>query len=387
MGRAEVIDQFYCGSGLSLPLYRAIRMPGGGEVVPGWTRPFRFDEMATLNPTDLAFALDEVSRSLKVIEHNGSYFEIAVANGHVPGDNVMLHISTYSSSISSNAGNAYEFAAQAVRYPDQRHLYVASFGNGSTSSLSKQQGEQAYARQTGRFTWEKDGRTEPLPSIVNLHAALEKSGLSVTRIMGTDSAGGNYASALAVAMEEGQLSHAFFSERSGFVHLSIPGIIGGMLVKENFINARKNRALSPDPERIDERKIERAVVALSEHEDTPRREELREHKVVPKDKVASLWTSMQALRRGPTDDSNPLVADTNALLERQPTAKITFGLADRDPLYKNAERCGRAVREFLALIAVQDTPVRVVLIPEMTHAFNTHFPYLYQAIKKDALEL
>jgi hypothetical protein len=374
---------YYNGAGLTVP-YK-VAYPGL-DSQPHLVDDMRtFKHAETLDEADVDEAMDEIARSIRLIHYGGSTFEIATANDGVESDEVMLHISTYSSAISTNHGNGYEFAAQAVRYPQFRHLYVSSSGMGSSSRMLRK--DEKFSGRTGRFTEEKDGATYPLKSLQNLHNALQANGLNVTRLMGTDSAGGHYARALSVAMEKGQLSHAFFSETSGFVDLSSVGLAAGMLIKENIFNSKNNRSVSPDPEQMTKEKVERFTEAFEKHADLPNRKEVTDAKVSTKDNLMAMRTSLNALKHGPTKDANPLAEDTNALLDRHPHAKLTYGVAEHDPLYKGPENASGAAQRFLGALSVQRAPVRVALIPGMTHAYNTFFPSLYHAIKREALDL
>lgn len=385
MSLETTIEQYYHSpKGMELAEYVSQAGATKNNVHRLVAGPLRYQDQEALDPQQVAEALDEVSHSLRVIGAGGSSFEIATANNATESDGVMLHVSTYSSAISTNPGNAYEFAAQAVRYPNKKHLYVASFGNGGSAPLLP--ADAAYARETGRFVREENGIETPLQSIHNLHAALEKEGLAVTRIMGTDSAGGHYARALTVAMGPGQLSHAFFSETTGFVNLSLSGIAYAMLFREGVQNAKRNRALSPDPEMVDGSKKAWAKQALEKYEDSSRRQELRDASVSTKASLKNMWNSAQALRRGPRGQKNPLLQDMNAVLARHPQAHITFGIADEDPLYRSIAISHIATKRLLGELAVQSAPVRALIIPGMTHAYNTYFPSLYHAVKKYALE-
>jgi hypothetical protein len=383
MTTEQTARNFYESPGLSLPYLFAIRENDLTAVYEKAGPLFKHSE--NLEARDVDQAMNEVARSLRIIEHAGSTFEIGTANNDVNSDEIMLHVSTYSSAISTNPGNGYEFAAQAVRYPKHKHLYIASFGNGSTSPLLPTDAD--YVKKTGRFTKEVNGKTRPIESLQNLQTALSKAGLAATNLIGTDSAGGNYARAMSLAMESGQLSHAFFSEASGFVNLSIGRMALSMLVKENLKNAKQNRAISNDPQKMDEKKVERFKEIYNKYAILLNRESLVEAKVSPKDTAGSWYTSLKALKRGPTNHSNPLVDDSNALIAKHPAAKLTYGVAEHDPLYKDSETGRKAAEQFLSSLVIEKAPVKVVLIPGMTHAYNTYFPSLYHAIKRDALEL
>lgn len=331
-------------------------------------------------------ALHEAADTLRVTEVDGHSFAICEANLDAPDEDAMLHLPTYSSAIPSNPGNAYEFAAQAIRYPDVRQVYVGMYGIGSTSPLTTE--ERKYTRKQGRYTWEDEGETVALPSIAKLATALANEGLTVTRMSG-DSAGGNYATALGVALPEGQISHAFMSERPGLVHLGMLAMVKGMLYDENIKNSQRNREIGQkmDSQSLTDEMIEKAKEVLAEY--TEDDGDIATHTVSTPDTLKSLWTSLQALRKGPRmKQGDPKAIDTNAYLRNQPEAQTTMTVAEQDPLYKNKKLAYIAAQRLLSHLSVQgEGEVRVIMLPEMTHAYNTFFPSLYHAIKRDALEL
>jgi hypothetical protein len=381
MNTHGTVFSYYEGGGLTFP-YLTVTQSSSGSPFEESGPIFRHTEKIESSYVDSA--MDEIAQSLKVVRSGDSYFEIATANNDAINQDAILHISTYSSAISTNHGNGYEFAAQAVRYPNHKHVYVASFGNGATAPLLPE--DAAYVRTTGRFTKEIDGKTVAIQSLQNLQAALSQEGLTVTRFS-TDSAGGHYARGLSLAMESGQLTHGFFSETPGFVDLTIGQMLMGMLIKENVQNAKQNRALSSDPEKMDKEKARRFTQAFINYADLPNRHELTQARVATVKTIQSLVTSLQTFRRGPNKDQNPFVDDTDAMIAQHPEARLTYGVAEHDPLYMSPDRSREAVRSFMASIAVRQTPVKVALIPGMTHAYNTYFPSLYHAVKRDALEL
>jgi hypothetical protein len=389
------IDSFYRSesSGLHLPTYAVT--PHSLEVVQSTTKALHPLEMP--EKSSIEDKLHEIGKNVRVISYGDSTFEVAVVNEGVSKEKIMLHISTYSSSISGNAGNAYELAMQAALYPNYVHIYVASFGNGGTSPLLPE--DAVYARETGRFTEERGDDTVAIQSIQNMHHALENEGLAVTNVMGTDSAGGPYARAYALTLDEDQLDSAFFSEVSGMVHLSIPRIVYGIAMKEMFINSKNNEKISPDCASLKQGTIaledgteiskeQFAKMILDSYADMPNRKLLVAKQIGGLAKLQAMYTSLQSLRRGPKGNKNPFIDDTNALLERHPTAQITYGFADKDPLYKeNPELLRNAIIEQLSQLSVQQAGVRAVVIPKMTHAYNTHFPTLYHAIQADSLSI
>lgn len=327
----------------------------------------------------------EATRSLRVLKSGDSSFEVAMV-GEGP---LLLHISTYSSAISTNKGNLYEFAAAAQRYPEYAHLYVGSFGNGGTSPLTDHDDEARYFRKTGRFTREDSaGLVKPIYSVARLHEALVTAGLDVDMLFGTDSAGGSYAKGLALAMESGHLKSAFFSENTGFVNLSLAGIAHGMIVREGK-NGSRNAKLAKhlDPEAMNKAKIELATELYEASLSDASRQMLADSRVGKVATVASMLRMVNGLRRGPHDGQHPLLADTNAMLAQHPDAKVVFGVAENDPLYLSPMNAHIAVHSFMDQVAVQNAPVEAMVLPDMSHAYHTHFPAVYHALMKRALDL
>lgn len=380
--REELVAGFYQGEGLVAELYE---LKADGEINKG-------EILYKYDGDDHAFdgyqpQLEEIAQSTRIVWTGAGASLVSEANLHAPRDKAMLHIGTYSSGIPSNPGNAWEFAALARRYPDIRQVYMTPPGIGSSTPLSAK--EMRHADKTGRFTWEdRDGKTVPLPTFAGMGMALQQAGLRVTRI-GTDSSGGNHAMALGMAMPEGQVTHVFASERPGLVNLSTFAIVKAMLLDENIINSKENRALGGkyDPECLTDTMIMEAKNVLEAAADSPNMKDVLDNKVGHGAKT--LWTNLHALRRGPKGISDPKAFDTNAFIDHQPNARITFGVAEKDPLYRNPETARRAAGLLLQRLTVPSGSgdVAAVIIPEMTHAYNTHFPGLYHAVKREALGL
>ncbi len=380
--KEELVAGFYQGEGLVAELYE---LGDDGEITKGGIR-YKYDG------DDHAFdghqsQLDEIARSTRIIRTSAGASVISEANLHAPPESAMLHIGTYSSGIPSNPGNAWEFAALAARYPDIRQVYITPPGIGSSSPLSPK--EMHHAATTGRFTWEdRGGKTVPLPTLKGMGMVLRRAGLRVTRI-GTDSSGGNHAMALGMTMSEGQVTHVFAGERPGLVNLSTLAIVKAMLFDENIVNSKANRALGSeyDPECLTDAMIEKAKSVLEAAADTPNMKDVLENKVGHGAKT--LWTNMHALRRGPRGIHDPKAFDTNSFIRHQPNAHITFGIAEKDPLYKSPEMARYAAGLLLQRLTVPEGngDVAAVIIPEMSHAYNTHFPGLYHAFKREALGL
>ncbi|HET8709071.1 MAG TPA: hypothetical protein VFL85_02190, partial [Candidatus Saccharimonadales bacterium] len=368
-----------------------VREPGSPDVerrTMRLTRPTDNLEDLRLDPDVVRANMKEGVENLRVLRCGNSTFEISTI-GTGP---VVAHKSTYNSAESSNKGNLREHANLAARFPGFTHLYMASFGNGGTSPLTEHEDEGKYVSRTGRFTRRRpDGTAEPIYSVRKEHEALADAGFDVSMIFGTDSAGGSYATALALAMEPGQLKKAFFSEHAGFVDLSRWAIAYGMLWRETR-NGNENRELSPDPEAITGEKVAEATQLYDAYLSDKTRQLLDDSGMKVTEKATKLYVRgrnmyrvMNGLRRGPHDGIFPHLEDTNYMLEHQPDAKIVFGMAERDVLYKNPALCHQAARTFLQAVAVRNATVEAMILPEMSHAYHTHMPAMYHELMRRAI--
>src|SRR4051812_316664 len=91
----QTIYAYYqSAEGIALPMY--VRQHHAADYEQTYTP--RFVYTGGIDQADLEQVRKEVARNVRVIEHNGRYYEITTANGDAPGDQYMLHISTYSSS-------------------------------------------------------------------------------------------------------------------------------------------------------------------------------------------------------------------------------------------------------------------------------------------------
>ena len=404
LGREQVFDDFYGGRGrIQIEEYRRLSEAAGAEdAVTGSIIPsaVRIDNPITvLDAPTVEEKMRELSRRLTVVTHGDSTFEITTTQ---PNDSpeFTTHYSTYASSISNNPGNLAELAILAALHPDQNIVYIASFGNGGSSALLPN--DRRYVRQTGRFTHGEGDEARPIESLENLHHALLAANIIVRRLMGSDSAGGNYSMGLGVAAEPGQLDASFFSEGSGFVNLKLRELIFGIGIGEQFFSARHNRRLSHDTWRVDYETLsgsgDNEMVwkrsALAEHilatEGAANVAAVKEYQLGLLQKAGSLATILQGLSRGPRSgkggDLNPLVEDTNALIARHPDARLTFGLAEYDPLYRSPADARRAIENFLAKITVGNADVRALLYRYLTHAYHTTAPQIHHAIRDYALQ-
>ncbi len=386
---------------------QAFYVPPNELLVPEFIRPADRDSasvsalnfslrplLETIDENEMWGVVHDIARHLRLVEYSGQNYEVATANDEAGKKNgYMLHISTYGSSITNNANNAVEMARQVLRFPDMGHAYVASYGNGGTSPVIRNNGDEAYegdavyVSHEGRFTREVGGETVAIETIVTMLRALESEGLDVVRLMGTDSAGGSYATALGVAMERNQLTHAFFSERSGFVNLSRGKIVKAMLINENLQNSKQNAVESKllDNNHVTQDTKKRAQEILLLHGSSEARQLLQANLVGRVASLSSMRVALDALRRGPSEGRNPLVADADALHARHDGAAFTYVLAEHDPLYTSPEIALRALEHFLRTIKTSQADIYAMFMPGMSHAWNTHFPDMYDSAQARAL--
>jgi hypothetical protein len=383
-----MVHDFYWGGPEGIAMPSLVRRPDGAVAsaeihLPQIEEFFNEDRKDCTTNSYIHDTVAEIGRNLQVVEYGGNTFEVTRIKRN-PSDDYMLHASTYSSAISTNPGNAYELALASRAFPGKNIAYCASFGNGGTGPLHHN--DRRYVASTGRFTVENDeGKVVPITSIVNMYGALQSVGINPW-VVGSDSAGGNVTTALGVAMPEDAMTHGFFSARPNLVNLSMKQIVDGMLRKEGK-NGEENKQISPDVFKLTDKKVTEAKEILADTIRARTKHDLQVHGVGLTSKIGALVTSMNALRRGPEKGgSGPLLADTNALLQRQPYAKLTYLFGERDPLYLSPDTAKHAIYAFLGQLTFGKEPVTAIVHPG-THAINTYFPEMYISAKKAAYSL
>jgi hypothetical protein len=310
----------------------------------------------------------------EVIESGSSRFEVGLLNHRTKRHDAMLHLSTYSSSLSGNPGNAYELAYQAAVNPTIPQVYVATPGNGGSSDWKPR--EREYARQTGRLTREDEDRTRALPTIQDLVGALITKEIVVTRL-GTDSAGSVMGVAIGSELAEGQITDTVFNSHPQLTEISPLSLALRQLILEGVINASKTRKDTPDQWPVSK---ERMLMVKAARPDIYT---IAIPTMTTSERIRTLWTSAVILAHGFDSTNDPLTHDLGAFIRQQPEAKINFMVGEHDPLY--SRKLDSNVR--LLIHYFEGTFGRVVTVPGMTHAFNTYYPQLYQAIKARLLNL
>jgi hypothetical protein len=314
--------------------YESLR-PGVDDTAQGQIERVTIDEDCYWQ------ALEDITKTLAVHEDRqmGRHFEIAVANLKGSEETVDAEMSTFSSSITTNEGNAVELAEHSALYPTRRRVYIASFGNGGSSYWDAK--EQKYIKQTGRFV-QSDG--SPLPTIAALGRVLGQADLDVSRFS-TDSAGGAYATALMAALPEDQVTHAYLKSRPNITNHPFALAWGAHMQVANNRDKRRELAVSHDPWRKTE--ASRAAAHLILQRVYGEKDGLwTMHGVLVDNGLNKVRTDAKALSRGGSKYGQPAAKDTLAALARQPDAKFTFHFPEGDRSYSRDVEGD--VRSFLA---------------------------------------
>ncbi len=331
-------------------------------------------------------ALRQTVKHLQVITDPETYqnFEITYSGVDSLEDGPFdTEFSTYNSAISSNPGNAVEFAEHAALRAEKPRLYIASAGNGFSSYLSAE--EQRYVKTRGRFTYDDfDGDrpiTKAIPTIRALKRALESKGV-VTDRLSSNSSGANMLTALMYELPEGTVTHAYMKGRPNLVDQSAIALGYRMLVLETRAN-NKNKERSKDEWALIDEMVDEAKTKLKPVIDSIDAERLGKLAM-----VAKLRTDCVAYSRGPDPRRKgrlPAAYDSVRALHRQPDAKVTWHFTSRDRLYTvEPHRPEQFIRYVSALS--RDSNNVTGLVTNGSHADHTHIPSLRWSAEEFAFE-
>ncbi|HVV26225.1 MAG TPA: hypothetical protein VHC21_04315 [Candidatus Saccharimonadales bacterium] len=329
-----------------------------------------------IDPDRYQEALHDINESWSVAEDEptGQQFELALANTDADfSAGVDLEVSTFSSSLSNNPGNAVEFAENSALHPDRPRLYLASPGNGKTSYWTP--AEQRHIKVTGRFT-DEGGR--PLPTIAALARVLEQAELPVSRIS-TNSAGGAYATALMSVLPEGRLSHAYIKSRPNISDHPAGLAWGATVLLGDMLDDRRHSRVSADPWRLTQDTIKAAKKELPRlySEDSARNEARRVPEATKTHGLKKMYTDLLALSRGQTyGNVGPAAQDTGLALRRQPEARLTYHVPTRDRLYRERADIDRFMEQVRQLGGVAARHSLEALIVPGSHRDHTAYPAL-----------
>jgi len=346
-----------------------------------------------INEDDYNQAIEDINKTFRVLKDSetGQQFEIAEANLQAdPTKGVDAGLSTFTSSLTSNLGNAIELAQRAASQPDHWRLYIASPGNGKTSDWSKK--EQQYIRRTGRFTQE-DGKA--LPTIAALKRALDRGGYIVTRIS-TDSAGGAYVTALMRELPEGQVTHAYIKSRPNISEHG-KGDLGnwqaylwgiGIFISNILDDGRfQHASVDPWKEKLED------VSKQAARQRMPRiyaPESLREQRIqedVRTHGLHKMWTDMLALSRGGAAHGHPAAVDTAYALAKQSEAFVTYHFPRNDRLYHLLPEDAEIFLREVSHLGTQVTNGQIeALIMPGAHRDHTSYPSFRWSIESYAFQ-
>jgi hypothetical protein len=164
--------------------------------------------------------LTEINATWEVIkdEAEGRSFEIAVVNSDKLGDEVVLFPSTSFSSITHNAGNAIELAANGAANPDAARIYIAHAGSGGSTAMHYD--EWAHVVRSGRLTYGQEPEDYAAMSYFDSMArALEKyidkhNGVEPTKIS-ADESGCRSALGLMAALDRNIIELVYLNNMPG----------------------------------------------------------------------------------------------------------------------------------------------------------------------------
>jgi len=330
-------------------------------------------------------ALEDVNRTWGVITDpkTGKEFEIALANLNAPLDNGLdVELSTFTSSISGNPGNAVEFAENSALHPDRQRLYIATFGNGRSSYWDAE--EQRYIRETGRLT---QNNGEALPTIASLDRALKKADLPASRFS-TNSGGGAPATALMGALPEGQVTHAYIKSRPNISDHPSNLAWGVGVAVGDLLDDRQYKKVSEDPWRLTGDLIAEAKEHLPEvySPEAQNRHQSLVQKAGSSHRAGKILTDMTAFSRGGAARDYPASRDTIRALQQQPEALLTYHFPLQDRLYSSPED----ITQFLVQIyklgstVVKDGQVELLTMPGK-HRDHTQYPGMRWAMENYSL--
>ncbi len=319
-------------------------------------------------PQEYFDRLEEINDTYRQIvdPKTGRRFEVAQTHPTSVSDGVDLEISTYSSSLTGNVGNAAEFALHSLAHPARARLYLASIGNGGSDPFTKE--ELEYFAKTGRTTWEEGDTTTAIPTVQSLARALASEDLEVTRIS-TDSFGGNIASGLVAELDPSQVTHAYMKGKPNVSNFGWPRFVWRMMVREGLINNPKNLKESNDPWRLTPEIIDEVKKAL------PNIYSKTSPKFSGGGGLGQLLAYSNGLKR--SSSKGRLLGpsqDVIAAKEHNPNLLLTFDFPDQDLLYKGREDIIRFLQQITDMPRVVSGRSPKGIITPGTHASHAAEP-------------
>ncbi|MEK7561874.1 MAG: hypothetical protein AAB541_03360 [Patescibacteria group bacterium] len=330
-------------------------------------------------------ALEDINRTWGIITDpkTGKEFEIALANLSAPLDNGLdVELSTFTSSISGNPGNAVEFAENSALHPDRQRLYIATFGNGRSSYWDAE--EQKHIRETGRFMQDNG---EALPTVASLERALKRADLPARRFS-TNSGGGAPATALMGTLPEGQVTHAYIKSRPNISDHPLNLAWGVGIAVGDLLDDRKYKKASEDPWRLTGDLIATAKEYLPEvySPEAQNRHQSLAQKAGSSHRAGKMLTDMTAFSRGGMARNYPASQDTVRALQQQPESLLTYHFPLQDRLYRSPEDIAQFLVQIykLSSVVVKNGQVEILTMPGR-HRDHTQYPGMRWGMESYAL--
>lgn len=329
-------------------------------------------------PANDAFPKEFYDRLKDINESYGQIFdptsdfalEIGIANLDDTEHLYDMELSTYTSSLTTNPGNAAELAVHSLAVPHRKRIYGASMGLGGTAALTDD--EIMYYAKSGRMTRGIGSDYRPLTTFAAMSRALTESGITVTRAS-SDSFGCCTTLGLLAALPEDQITNVYLKGRPNLSSHTLFSMAWRMLVRENKINNQRNKSNSNDPWKLTPEIIERVKRSIPTiYGDQPK--QLKPIRKFSK-QIDKYGAGMSRAGDGPYGNPHE---DVVAVMTRQPHAQFTFDFPDKDLLYSSRQH----IYDFIGYLAARGLSERVkILVTEGTHGGHT-----YEPLKRAAME-
>lgn len=354
------------------PSYPAITLEAAGSGIDPFVQTL---PRVSISEAALQDALEEAAETLEVLEDPKTGKQFEVSFGNLDADNPLFdaEVSTYNSAITSNQPNGMEFAENTATQPNKRRIYIASLGNGQSSYLEPN--ERVHLRKNGSFLVEEQKRdgtwdVTALPTVKALYRALLANDIEFDRLS-ANSAGGNLATALMFLAEEGTVTHCYQKGRTNLTHNNALAFGVRMLLMENLISGRKNKAASQDPYQLTDEMAEKAKKAFG-----PSVEKLQANgnQLGTMQAIGKLLNDGLAFSKGRGHYGLPPAAiDLRYATSRHPEAKTTIHVTGQDRQYKGQLGPLATTVAYAAEVSAQPENVQGLITPG-SHADHTNTP-------------
>ncbi|HVU59747.1 MAG TPA: hypothetical protein VHC98_02840 [Candidatus Saccharimonadales bacterium] len=363
----EAMQHFYKGEFMALPI-----------VTPSGERGFASETLRLPSAVpDEAAVVDALRRmEFRIVTNSTSdkgntTFEAATFNNDPNTQATVAFVSTYSSSISGNKGNAWELATMAAMFPDVTFIYLASAGNGKTGALKP--AEMRHLIATGLLTHTEKGNVEAVPTMQNAAGALLSLGREPSALAG-NSAGCEQSRAIGIALPEDTISRAVFNADPHMTATTPLQLAWRALITEGMRTGATLRRQTHDPLAVTPAHVDTVT--------TERQDIYGDSAGTAAEKLgtmAMLAANMFGLAHGGT----VLKREVEAFLQRQPNAVMTFYVPLRDRLHDRTKLYPHARQ----LAGTLPAGSKVIAVPEATHAYNTPNPLAFYTMIGRALAL